>query len=106
MFIAMNHFRVAPGQGERFEEVWRTRESHLDTVPGFVRFALLRGDDEGDYISHSTWASRDAFVAWTESEAFTRGHRGGGSMEGVLMGPPRVALYDAVVEEEGPAADR
>jgi heme-degrading monooxygenase HmoA len=25
-----------------FEEVWRTRESHLKEMPGFVRFAMLK----------------------------------------------------------------
>jgi heme-degrading monooxygenase HmoA len=100
MFIAMNNFKVVSGKGEEFEEIWRTRESHLRDVPGFVRFALLRGDAAGDYISHSTWQSRDAFIAWTKSDAFVAGHRQGGSLMGVLEGPPAVKLYDAVIEQE------
>lgn len=103
MFIAMNRFQILPGQGSAFEEAWRTRESLLATVPGFVRFALLRGDAEGDYISHSTWDSRAAFDAWTKSDAFRRGHAQR-LAEGILAGPPRVALYDAVLVEDG--ADR
>jgi heme-degrading monooxygenase HmoA len=99
MFIAMNHFKVAAGKDQQFEEIWRTRETHLQGVPGFVRFALLRGDG-GQYISHSTWESRDAFLAWTQSEAFVAGHRQGGSLMGVLEGPPQVKLYDAVIEQE------
>ena len=67
MFIAMNRFRVLPGQGETFERIWRERDSYLAGVPGFVQFVLLRGD-EGEYISHSTWESREAFDAWTESD--------------------------------------
>ena len=55
MFIAMNKFQVAPGKGAEFERIWAERESHLDQVPGFVRFALLRSDTEGEYVSHSTW---------------------------------------------------
>jgi len=55
MFIAMNTFQVAPGKGEDFERIWAERETHLYQVPGFVRFALLRGDAEGVYVSHSTW---------------------------------------------------
>ena len=38
MFIAMNRFKVLPGQEEEFEAVWRNRESQLQTVPGFVEF--------------------------------------------------------------------
>ncbi len=43
MFIAMNRFRVAKGSEEAFEQVWMSRDSHLDKVPGFVEFHLLRG---------------------------------------------------------------
>jgi heme-degrading monooxygenase HmoA len=48
MFIAMNRFKIAPGREQTFEELWRRRESHLDGVPGFRDFHLLRGptDDE------------------------------------------------------------
>lgn len=105
MFVAMNHFRVAPGKGAEFEQIWATRETHLRGVPGFVRFALLRGDAEGEYISHSTWRDRAAFTAWTQSEAFVAGHRQGGSLMGVLAGPPQVKLYDAVLEQEFAPAD-
>ncbi len=105
MFIAMNNFQVATGREEEFEQIWRERQSFLEGVPGFVQFALLRGDAEGEYISHSTWQDRKAFTAWTESEAFVAGHRQG-SLMGVLEGPSQVKLYDAVVvETPRPKAD-
>ena len=102
MFIAMNRFRIVPGKAEEFERIWRERESYLDGVPGFVRFALLRGHSESgdsdEYVSHSTWATREAFEAWTNSESFRRGHAQG-SIMGVLAGPPVISLYDAVLEQ-------
>lgn len=103
MFVAMNNFKVASGKGEEFETIWKQRTSYLDGVPGFVHFALLRGDAEGEYISHSTWVDRDAFLKWTQSEAFAAGHRGG-SLMGVLEGPPVVKLYEAVIEQAPEAA--
>ncbi len=102
MFIAMNHFSVVPGKEQDFENVWKNRETFLDGVPGFVRFALLRGDDAGDYTSHSEWVSREAFVAWTQSEAFVKGHRQG-SLAGILAGPPRVSLHEPVVVQSASA---
>jgi heme-degrading monooxygenase HmoA len=99
MFIAMNNFKVASGKEPEFERVWRERQSYLNGVPGFVQFCLLRADAEGEYISHSTWESREAFVAWTQSDAFVQGHRQGGSLMGVLEGPPHVKTYDAVIVE-------
>ena len=75
MFIAMNRFEITPGFEEGFEEVWRNRESFLDDVPGFVSFTLLKGattESHTLYASHSTWQSRSAFTAWTESENFRK----------------------------------
>jgi heme-degrading monooxygenase HmoA len=98
MFIAMNRFQVAPGRGDDFERIWRERDTYLDAVPGFIRFALLRGED-GEYVSHSMWASRAAFDAWTNSDSFRKSHAQG-SLMGILAGPPVIGLYDAVLEQE------
>lgn len=99
MFVAMNRFKVNPGREADFERVWAERDTYLDQVPGFVRFALLRGDAEGEYISHSTWEDRAAFMAWTESEAFRKGHAQG-SLSGILAGPPAVSLFEAALTQE------
>jgi heme-degrading monooxygenase HmoA len=99
IFIAMNRFRVNEGRGAEFEEHWRKRETWLHQVPGFVRFALLRGEGGGTYISHSTWESRDAFVAWTQSEAFRKAHAQARTPAGVLAGPPQIETFEAVIEQ-------
>lgn len=44
MYFAMNRFRVAAGQEEAFEAVWKARDSSLSEMPGFIEFHLLRGD--------------------------------------------------------------
>jgi heme-degrading monooxygenase HmoA len=99
LFIAMNHFSVDPERGGDFEEHWRKRESYLAEVPGFLRFALLRGDEPGSYASHTAWESREAFEAWTGSEAFRKAHAQARTPEGLLQGPPRLALFEAVIEQ-------
>lgn len=98
-FIAMNHFRVDPERGAEFEELWRKRETWLAEVPGFVRFALLRGSEPGDYASHTTWESRAAFEAWTESDAFRKAHAQSPLPKGLLQGHPRLASWEAVLEQ-------
>src|SRR3546814_11838114 len=91
-FIAMNRFQVVPGSEAAFEEVWRTRETHLHTVPGFVEFHLLRGpvrDDHVLYASHTIWRSKADFEEWTRSEAFRAAHRGAGANKPpYLVHPP------------------
>lgn len=98
IFIAMNHFRVDPERADDFEKHWRERESYLDRVPGFLRFALLRSDDRSHYVSHTSWASRAAFEAWTESEAFRKAHAQARTPAGILQGPPRLELFEAALE--------
>ena len=100
MFIAMNRFRVTRGRELVFEELWRKRESYLDTVPGFRKFHLLRGPDSEEatlYASHSVWESREAFQAWTESEAFRKAHSQARSPEGTLLGHPQFEGFEVIL---------
>src|SRR5690606_23842547 len=58
MFIAMNRFQVKKGSEAEFEQVWKSRDSQLDKMPGFVEFHLLKGPEVGDYTlysSHTLW---------------------------------------------------
>src|SRR5215471_13648291 len=54
MFIAMNRFRVAKGSEKAFENVWLSRDSYLDIVPGFVG---PEAEDHTLYASHTVWES-------------------------------------------------
>ena len=95
MFIAMKRFTILAGKEKEFEEVWKSRETYLNDVEGFKEFHLLKGEG-GIYISHSTWESREAFVRWTESEAFRKAHAQGGS-KGLIAGPPQFSGYELVL---------
>ncbi len=100
MFIAMNRFRIALGAEDGFEAVWRERDSFLSDVPGFVRFNLLRGPQNEThtlYASHSTWESREAFEAWTQSESFRKAHAQRSAPKGTYLGHPDLELFDAVL---------
>lgn len=100
MFIAMNRFRIARGFEEGFEEVWRQRDSYLEEVPGFREFHLLRGpstDEETLYASHTVWDSREAFVAWTESDAFHRAHGQAKAPAGTYLAHPELEGFEVVL---------
>lgn len=99
MFIAMNRFQVKPGEEDAFETVWKNRDSFLEDVPGFVEFNLLRGPTDETctlYATHTVWESRDAFEAWTKSEAFRKAHAGAGGHKDLYAGPPRLELFGSV----------
>jgi len=99
MFIAMNRFQVRPGHEEEFEEVWRTRDRRLDGVPGFKEFHLLRGPSQADftlYSSHTLWATKQDFDAWTKSEAFREAHRNAGDNRHMYLEGPHFEGFDVV----------
>ncbi len=82
MFIAMNRFRVIRGSEEAFENVWASRETYLDRMPGFVEFHLLKGPEAEDhtlYASHTVWQSKAQFEGWTKSEEFRAAHARAGN---------------------------
>jgi heme-degrading monooxygenase HmoA len=102
MFIAMNRFRIAPGHEGDFEELWRNRESYLDSVPGFKEFHLLKGPTDEScalYASHSVWASRDAFQKWTESDAFQKAHASARAPEGTYLGHPEFEGFEVILQK-------
>jgi heme-degrading monooxygenase HmoA len=105
MFIAMNRFKVAKGQEAAFEHVWASRKTRLDEMPGFVAFHLLKGpvkEDHTLYSSHTTWASKDHFTAWTRSEQFRESHKGAGNNKGLYLGHPEFEGFEPVLTEVNP----
>lgn len=102
MYLTMNRFKVALGHEAAFEEIWRSRESHLDAVPGFRGFHLMRGpvrEDHVLYASHTAWESEAHFLDWTRSEAFRAAHKGAGSNRDLYLGPPELETFETVIAQ-------
>lgn len=107
MFIAMNRFMVRHGSEADFERVWLDRETHLEDVPGFVEFHLLRGPEKEGcvlYSSHSIWKSRAAFEAWTRSEAFRAAHKTAASVGATYVGHPVFEGFEVLQTVAGRSA--
>eukprot|EP00878_Enallax_costatus_P035678 GHUV01039873.1.p1 GENE.GHUV01039873.1~~GHUV01039873.1.p1 ORF type:complete len:109 (-),score=23.48 GHUV01039873.1:910-1236(-) len=91
-----------------FKNVWKSRESHLKEMPGFVRFALLKCSNvEHKYISQTTWESEEAFRNWTQSKQFSQSHGERNtsgdkrpSVGAMLEGPPSPEFYQSVTITE------
>lgn len=102
MYIAMNRFKIALGREEDFIEVWRSRDTFLEEVPGFKRFQLLQGPTMEGYTlfsSFSEWENQEAFENWTKSEAFRKAHANAGDVktEGIYLGPPQFEGFTTVL---------
>jgi heme-degrading monooxygenase HmoA len=100
MFIAMNRFKIAPGREDEFIELWRNRDSRLQSVPGFKGFHLLRSASNEEhtlFASHSVWETQAAFEDWTHSEAFRLAHSNAGGSKGLYLGHPHFEWFEAVL---------
>jgi len=99
MYIAMNRFKVRPDVEQVFEDMWLNREVHLNKVPGFVEFHMLRGpvrDDHRLYSSHTVWESEQHFQDWTRSDAFRSAHRSAGGSKPLYLGPPEFEGFEVI----------
>ena len=45
----MNRFKIINGKEETFEEIWKSRDTHLENVPGFKKFNLIKGSKKDNY---------------------------------------------------------
>lgn len=100
MYIAMNRFQIAPGREEVFEQLWRKRDSQLDTVPGLLEFHLLKGPTDEKcalYASHTVWDSHEHFEAWTQSEAFRAAHSQARAPEGTYLSHPQFEGFEVIL---------
>jgi len=99
MFFAMNRFKIIKGEEKAFEERWLSRDSRLTELHGFIEFNLLRGPEFEDYTlysSHTVWASKADFTAWTQSEQFRAAHAGAGSTKPLYKGHPEFEGFESV----------
>jgi len=104
MYIAMNRFTVPEENAEAFEDMWLNRESQLNENEGFVEFHMLKGPKkDGMYLfaSHTVWASKDAFVAWTSSQSFRDAHKSAGDRKKLHEGFPQFEGFDVIQHLEG-----
>ncbi len=115
MLIANNRFFVNREFENAFEERWKNRESHLDKMPGFMKFRLLKqkpiavgppsrdpqAGEITEYISYSEWLNEEAFLNWASSESSKKTHSSQGPLPtGMLTRPPEFRAY-TIEQEQG-----
>ena len=106
MFIAMNRFKVLKAATADFEAVWLNRESYLHELEGFVEFHMLRGPEREDHIlysSHTVWASKANFEAWTKSDQFRKAHARAPQNRPLTLGHPEFEGFEVIQTVGHPA---
>jgi len=81
MITVANRMYVSPEYREQFEDRFRQRAGLVDGMPGFIANHVLRPTKDGEpYVVLTFWDSREAFEAWTSSDAFRQGHARSGAL--------------------------
>ena len=91
MYIAMSRFEVVNGEENQFEKLLREKHSQLINIPGYLSFHSLRGGTNGTvtfYSSHTTWANKDDFLKWRDSEQFWEVHSDRIRIKEIITGRP------------------
>ena len=100
MFIAMNRFKIIIGKEKEFENIWKSRDTFLDKVPGFNNFNLIKGKSNDEftlYASHSIWDSEESFINWTKSEEFRMAHKNAGNNKDLYLGHPEFEGFNKII---------
>ena len=74
-FVAINVLTVPEPMRQVLEERFANRAGEVETMDGFEHFELLRPvSGQDSYLVYTRWASEEAFRAWVDSQAFSKGH--------------------------------
>jgi heme-degrading monooxygenase HmoA len=92
MVVVMNRIPVAEGREAEFEQTFAQRDRAVDQMPGFLDLQVLRPSEGRIYVVMTRWRSREAFEAWTKSEAFISAHRK--QSPGLAEGRPTLEIYE------------
>lgn len=98
MITVANRIYVHPDFADQFEARFRDRAGLVDRMPGFVSNFVLRPTKAGEpYVVLTLWESREAFDAWTQSDAFRQGHARSGSLpREAFTGPNVLEIHEVV----------
>jgi len=104
MIAVANRIFVNPAFHEAFEERFRSRAGLVDTMPGFLFNQLLRPAKEGDpYVVLTYWERYEDFRAWTQSEAFRKGHARSGTLPKAAFDKPnKLEIHQVVLDSREP----
>jgi heme-degrading monooxygenase HmoA len=100
MITVANRIYVNAEYAEAFEQRFRERAGLVDQMPGFVSNQVLRPVNDGDpYVVFTVWDSRQDFLNWVRSDAFTKGHAQSGTLPKEAFSRANVLEMHEVVQD-------
>lgn len=102
MITVANRIFVRPEYAQAFEERFLQRPRLVDGMPGFIENHVLRPTKEGEpFVVLTFWESLEAFRAWTSSENFKEGHKGGSTLPKEAFSAPNIVEIHEVFTGSG-----
>lgn len=74
MILVQNHLLVRKEYAKQFEDAFRSSQTDMKGVVGFVRTEILRPVKGNEYIVATYWNSMDDFNQWVGSDQFRSSH--------------------------------
>lgn len=104
MITVANRIFVAPQFADAFEARFRQRAGLVDGMPGFICNLVLRPARPSDpYIVLTHWESVEHFEAWTQSDAFVKGHARSGTLpKEAFTGPNQLEMHEVILDSRQP----
>ena len=102
--VRINAITVPKDKADELERRFAARAGEVAKSPGFEAFELLRPTDEREeFLVYTRWRSEEDFDAWTNSNAFAKGHRAHAT-EGPVSNQSALWAFDVVQHEEAPTS--
>ena len=102
MIVVANRIPVAKGYEKAFEERFGKRLRLVESAPGFLRNEILRPIRGDHYVVLVYWETREAFEAWSQSDAFRQAHAEHPPAQ-MFSGPNVLEIYEVIMGSEVPS---
>ncbi|MHB1708124.1 MAG: antibiotic biosynthesis monooxygenase family protein [Thermoplasmataceae archaeon] len=96
MILVQNHLLVRKEYAKQFEDAFRSSQTHMNDVVGFIRTEILRPMEGNEYIVATYWNSLEDFNQWVGSDQFRSSHSKSALPRDAFEGQNAITLHEIV----------
>ncbi|MBF0194678.1 MAG: antibiotic biosynthesis monooxygenase [Magnetococcales bacterium] len=99
MIVVVNRIHVKEEFWDDFETRFKNRAGLVDNSDGFIRNLVMRPLDKSSnfHVIMTWWENKEAFTAWTKSDAFKEAHsKHRGSNQDIYAGPNVFEMHEVI----------
>ncbi len=96
MILVQNHIPVRKEYAKQFEDAFRSSQTDMNNVVGFIRTEILRPVKGNEYIVATYWKSIEDFNQWVGSDKFRSSHSKSSLPRDAFEGQSAITLHEIV----------